>query len=68
MGERGMGTVLELGSEGDLGAGDMVVLYGIYPSATYRKDFQKSSVPASDSVVLLSADVLVGCELPSFCR
>ena len=63
MGKGRMGTVLELGSERDLGIGHMALLHGLHPSETDRQDFQKNPVPSADLLILLPSDVLVGSQL-----
>lgn len=63
MGKRGMGPFLELGPEGDMGSGDMVMLHVIYTSETYGTNITQRTLPVADILLHLSADVLVGSEL-----
>ena len=64
MGEGSLGTLLELGSEGDMGPGDMALLCALYTFKTYGKDVKDFALSASHLFLHLPADVLVGCELP----
>ena len=67
MGKGSLGTLLELGPEGDLGSGHMAVLYVVHPSQTYGTDLQEDALSPADILLLMPADVLVGRELPAVC-
>ena len=64
MGKGSMGTLLELGPEGDMGPGDMAVLCTVHPLENNGTGIKKDFVPAAHILVPLSSDVLVGSELP----
>lgn len=66
MGKRSLGTLLELGSEGDMGFGDLAQLYAVYPYASAWKRVAQDFMPAADILLRMSSDVLVGSE-PSSC-
>lgn len=66
MGKRSLGTLLELGSEGDMGIGDMAQLYAVYPYASAWKRVAQDFMPAADILLRMSSDVLVGSK-PSSC-
>ena len=67
LGKTGLGTFLELGSERDMGAYYLAELYAVYTSSSVRTDFPEDVMPAVDFQLYVSADVLVGSELPSDC-
>ena len=67
LGQGGMGTLLELGSERDMGAYYLAELYAVYTSSSVRTDFPEDVMPVVDFQLYVSADVLVGSELPSDC-
>ena len=63
MGQRGMGTLLELGPEGDMGSCDLALLYLVHTSEDYGKSLAEDLMSSADLLVHVPADVLVGCEL-----
>lgn len=63
MGEGSLGPLLELGSEGDVGPGDMALLCALHTFKTYGKDIEDFALSASHLFFHLFTDVLVGCEL-----
>ena len=66
MGKGGIGPLLELGSEGDLGPGDMAELYAVHTYASSRQGITQIIVSLADIQLLMSSDVLVGSELSAF--
>ena len=66
MGQGCMGPFLELGSERDVGSGDMALLCFIHTFKASRTNLSQGSVSASDHFVPMPSDVLVGNQLPPF--
>ena len=67
MGERCMGTFLELGSKGDMGTYYVDGVPYIYTHATISQRRSVALVYFTYICFCLSADVLVGNQLPTFC-
>ena len=67
MGKGSLGTLLELGPEGDLGSCHMAMLCALHTFKNHGKSFKTDFVSASYLFIYLSADVLVGSELPAVC-
>ena len=67
LGKAGLGTLLGLGSEGDLGPGDVAGLCSLYPFEGYGKGIARNVVFFAYIWIRMSADVLVGHKLPAFC-
>ena len=65
MGKTGLGTLMELGSEGDLGADNVAELPYIYTSEADWTCIQTYVMYCTDLFLHLPADVLVGRELSS---
>ena len=61
-----MGPFLELGSERDVGSGDMALLCFIHTFKASRTNLRQGSVSASGHFVPMPSDVLVGNQLPPF--
>lgn len=66
MGKRGLGTVLELGPEGNMGPRHMALLRRIYSSEAYGTVFGQIFVSVADIFVHMPSDVLVGSELSAY--
>lgn len=64
--KEGMGTLLELGPEGDMGSGDMAELHDVHTYAPSRQGIAQVFVPVADIQFPVSTDVLVGSQLSSF--
>ena len=67
LGEAGVGTLLGLGSEGDMGPGDMAGLCVVYASEGDRSWIAKGVMPVAGAWFRVPADVLVGHQLPANC-
>ena len=65
MGKGGLGTLLELGPEGDMGPCDVALLCHVYTFEDNGTDITQGIVYGADFLICLSPDVLVGGELPS---
>ena len=65
LGKRGLGALLELGSEGNLGSDHLAELYAVYTSEIVWKRFTPGFMSAACILFCLSSDVLVGSELSS---
>ena len=65
LGKAGLGTLLGLGSEGDLGPGDVAGLCALYPFEVYGQGIARNFVFFAYIWIRMSADVLVGHKLPA---
>ena len=66
LGERGLGTLLGLGPERNLGSCHLVCLFGVYPCAFARRSLSSCGTMGIDCFFRAAADVLVGHQLFAF--
>ena len=66
VGQRGLGTLLGMGPEGDLGSHHVVLLSGLYPLPTYSYAPAKAGLVGAAAIVCTAPDVLVGHQLSAF--